>query len=153
MKPEPKPWLDRYPVLDEEHHADLEARAAVNELRGKMPREEAEARAHGDYVKERALDAAAHHLLGVKAAHAAQHVNAAKQHGAAYAAAMTAAGADPYEQPPQAVMDRIKDAKQKVYSFKAHPADAFFPVPEEVKDPLQKSLDRLLDLKRQLAAR
>lgn len=145
-----QPWLGRYDVLSDDHHPELDARAAVHEFKGRLPRAQAEAQAHRDYLKERAYDAASHHLLGVRAAHAAGHMEAARAHGAQYAAALTSAGDDPAAAPPRAVLDRAQDLKLKVYAFKAHPADRFFPV--EVKEdqpapaPAQQAVNRLKGL-------
>jgi hypothetical protein len=129
-------WLgiDKFPVLDAGDGDDLESAAAVHEFRNKMPRHLAEERAHSDYIKERAIDAAAHHLLGIKAAHAAGHTAAASSHGEAYVAAMKAAGLDAFGPPHQKVMDRIKTARPGVYSFKKHPADIFFSASPEKAD-------------------
>ena len=121
-----KPWLDHYPVISEDHHPDLDARAAVAEFRDKLPRELAERKAHEDYVKEHAYRAAAHHLLGTRAAVASGHDAAAKRHGEAYVAALEAAGHSAMDAPPQKVLDYIQDLKHQVYSFKGHPADALF---------------------------
>jgi hypothetical protein len=135
-KQPPKKWLDRYDVLDEDHHNDLEARAAVHEFRGKMPREEAESRAHSDYLRERAYDAAAHHLVGVRAAHAA----------------MEAAGEDAHKPPPPPVLDRLKDTKLKVYTFKNHPADQFFPAQQEAASDEDHALSSKVEKLRALSA-
>jgi hypothetical protein len=151
-KQPPKKWLDRYDVLDEDHHNDLEARAAVHEFRGKMPREEAESRAHSDYLRERAYDAAAHHLVGVRAAHAAGHMQAAQQHGMAYQAAMEAAGEDAHKPPPPPVLDRLKDTKLKVYTFKNHPADQFFPAQQEAASDEDHALSSKVEKLRALSA-
>lgn len=119
-------WLGEYPVLDEDHLPDLEAAAAVHEFRGRLPRQVAERRAHEDYVRDQALTAAAHHLLGARAAHHGMNPEAARQHGEAYSAAMRLAGYSPMEEPPKEVLDRVQDAGLKVYSFKKHPADCLY---------------------------
>ncbi len=149
-KNKPKLWLNRYPIVHEDHVPDLEARAAVHEFKNRVPREQAELKAHTDYTRERALDAAAHHLVGLKAGHAAGNDEAAKAHAAAYTGAMQHAGFDPYQKPPQEITDRIEAAKQNVYSFKKHPADSFFnPVTEESTDADQHISDLLEKLKGQ----
>jgi hypothetical protein len=150
-----KVWLGRFPVLDESHADELDAAAAVHEFGDKrMPREAAEARAHQDYMRDRALDSAAHHLLGVRAAHASGHDEAATKHGEAYAGAMKAAGLNPFEPPHKDVLDRIKTKRPEVYAFKAHPADQFF-VPEHreadpADDHIKALLERLQALRAQL---
>jgi hypothetical protein len=154
---QPKPWLGKYDVLDEEHHGDLDARAAVHEFRNKLPMEEAQAKAHGDYLRDHALRAAAHHLVGTRAAHAAGNMETAHKHGAQYVAAMEAAGEDPRAQPPKEVLDHVKDAKMKLVTFKSHPADRFFPVAEdEATDDdaeMAGKLDKLKQVSAQLKAK
>lgn len=156
MKAKPvAPWLGVYPVTDEAHHDQLEAAAAVNELRERMPREQAEKKAHEDYLRDAAYGAGAHHFLGVQAAVAAQAHDAARKHGAAYAAAADAGGWDPAGRPPQPVLDRMKELQHKVYSFKPHPADAFFPVEvvDGPKDPQEAKLhEKLEGLRKMIAA-
>lgn len=145
MDKQPQVWLNRFPVLDAEHVPGLEAGAAAHEFRNGLPREQAEARAHEDYLKERALDAAAHHLVGIRAAHGAGDDHAARQHGDAYAAAMQAAGHNPFSPPPGVVLDRVKDARSKLYSFKAHPADSLFAAPAAEPDPADARIAALLE--------
>jgi hypothetical protein len=152
---EPKPWLDHYPVISEDDHPDLDARAAVAEFKDKMPRELAERKAHEDYVQEHAYRAAAHHLLGTRAAVASGHDAAAKRHGEAYAAALEAAGHSPMGTPPQKVLDYIQDLKHQVYSFKGHPADVLFEPKESPKatdddKALKEKLEKLRELKGKL---
>lgn len=149
----PVTWLGRFPILDAEHLDDLETRAAVHEFRHRLPRARAEEAAHADYLKERALDAAAHHLVGVKMAHAAGHDEAAAAHGNAYAAAMEHAGHDPFQAPPPAVLDRAREARQKLYSFKGHPADTFFVPPEPGADPADAHIAGMLDKLKALKAK
>lgn len=136
MATETKPWQGRQ-VLDESDHGGLDAAAAVEEFRNRHPREEAEDRAYKSYLRDHALKAAAHHLIGVRTAHAAGNMETARRHGAQYKASMEAAGEDPMSPPPKSVLDHVQDAKLKV-AFKAHPADHFFPAdasePEEDPD-------------------
>lgn len=124
------PWLGRHPVLSDDDHPGLEAQAAVHQFHGGMPQKDAEERAYGDYRRSRALDAAAHHLLGMRAAHAAQDEDAAHSHHAAYSAAVTAVGGDPGAAPLQEVLDRIAEARPRVYSFKEHPSDRLLLAPD-----------------------
>lgn len=153
MKDKTASWLGRFPILDAEHLDDLETRAAVHEFKYGLPRARAEEAAHADYLKERALDAAAHHLVGIKMAHAAGHDEAAAAHGNAYAAAMTHAGHDPFRVPPPEVLDRVKDARQKLYSFKGHAADAFFVPPEAGADPADAHIQDMLGKLKALRAK
>jgi len=80
-------------------------------------------------MREQSLDAAAHHLVGIRTAHAGGHSAAAERHGAGYAAAMAHTGMSPYEQPPKEVLDRIK--KVSLYAFKPHAADVHFAPKEQ----------------------
>lgn len=116
-------WLDKYKVGDENDLSHLEAAAANNEFVQGHHRADAEAKAHADYLSDKAVDAAAHHYLGMRAALASKNEQAAKQHGEAYAKAMEHLRLSPHEEPPNNIKDRVEHIKQKVYSFKAHPAD------------------------------
>ena len=127
-------WLDKYPIHSKDHEPELEAHAAILELRHKMPKDLAEAKAHEHYLKDRALDVAAHHLQGIRAAHAAGENDAAKQHGEAYAAAAKHLGFDPFDKPHQDIVDRIKTSGPKVYDFKAHPSDSLFHTKEDEEE-------------------
>ena len=154
-KKEVRPWLDRYKVISEEHHPDLDARAAVHEFRGKLPREQAEQEAHKDYLKDQAYRSAAHHLLGTRAAVASGNDGAAKRHGESYATAIQAAGHSSIESPPKEVLDYLKDLKSKVYSFKEHEADSLFEpasLPEASSDDeaLRGKIEKLKGLKDRL---
>jgi hypothetical protein len=144
-------WLGRHEVIDDADHQDLEARAAIFEFRHGLPRDTAERQAHASYIKEKALDAACHHLLGIRAAAACGHDSAAEQHGHAYASALAAAGHPPLGPVPAEVLDRIKATKPQVYSFKAHPADDLIePVgteADEEDDKLRGFLEKLNSLK------
>ncbi len=145
MPTQAKIWRNRFPILDESHADDLEARAAVHEFKGRHPTDIAEEKAHADYVRDRALDNASHHLVGIRAAHAAGHDEAARQHGAAYHAAMTAAGHDPTKAPPPEVTDRLKTARPNVYSFKAHEGDELFAPKQQEADEGDAHIRTLLD--------
>jgi hypothetical protein len=123
MIPQIPKWLDRYEVTDPDDHQSLEVSAAVHEFGGGLKRDDAEAKAHSEYTFNKAVDAAAHHYLGMRAAAASKNDVAAKKHGESYVNAMTFINADPYSAPPKMVMDRIEDLKTKLYSYKSHPAD------------------------------
>lgn len=145
MSKNPVPvWQNRFPVVAPEHFDGLEAAAAVHEFKHKKSRDAAEHAAHDDYRVEQARDSAAHHLLGIRAAHASGNDGAAREHGEAYAAAMKAAGHDPFAPPPPQVMDRVREAMPKVYSFKAHPADVLFASAPPEADPADAHIQNLL---------
>lgn len=118
-------WLG-YQILDNEHAQDLEQRAAVHEIERKLPRTEAERQAHIDYQKEHHAKAAAHHLMGMKAAQGSGHMDAARKHGAMYALHVKELGEDSYGPVPEAVkMHADAPERKQVYNFKAHKGDAF----------------------------
>lgn len=117
-------WLNRLPVLHDNHLHDLDTRAAINEFDRKMPREEAEAKAHKDYMAEHHAMAAAHHLSGMKAAQAIGNMEEAKKHGVMYGLHAKALGHDPVGPVPPEVQQHYRgDDSAKVYKFKAHKAD------------------------------
>lgn len=117
-------WLDRYPMTDSAHQADLEQRASIHEFGSKLPRHLAEERAHQDYRREQLVEAAAHHFLGMKAAHATNHADEAQKHGAMYITALRALGHTNSIYPPDEVAQKAKHLPAGIYNFKAHPADA-----------------------------
>jgi hypothetical protein len=125
-------WLGR-DIVSEEHFQDLEQRAAVHEFHSKMPRHEAEAKAHDDYVKEHREKAAAHHLAGMKMAQAVGNLDEAKKHWTLYDLHLKALGKDSIGQIPAEIEHRLKeDQVGKMYRFKAHHGDAYaFHQPKE----------------------
>lgn len=138
MKKEVKNWLDKYPVLDENDHPSLEATAAINELKNGMPREAAESQAHTDYLKQHAIKAMAHHLLGSKAALAVGNEEAAMQHGKCYEEAAKHSGYG-LDRVPEEVQEIIKSKKySKIYGHKPHEADMFF-LPKDEEGKLDKN--------------
>lgn len=129
-------WLGR-PILDEADIPHLEAEAGIKEFRDRLPRQHAEEAAYQGYKREKALDAAAHHLVGILAAHASGVPAAgavASDHGQAYADAMAVLGHDPTGPVPKEVLDR-RASSQPVHRFKKHPGDALWAPPEPVEEP------------------
>jgi hypothetical protein len=118
-------WLGRYPMLDADHVNDLEMRAAAHQFGGKMERHKAEDAAHADYRKDQLHEAAAHHLVGMTAAHAAGDHDSAQKHGAMYQLALKALGHDSSIEPPEEVANKVKNTPSKVYRFKPHVGDSF----------------------------
>ncbi len=112
-------WLGRQ-ILDVNDIPHLEASAGIAEFRDRLPRQHAEEKAYQDYRREKALDAAAHHLSGIMSAH-----------GQAYADAMAILGHDPTGEVPKEVLDRRASAAP-VHRFKKHPGDALWAPPEPV---------------------
>jgi hypothetical protein len=132
-------WRDRFEVLAPEDHDVLEANAAQHEFRGRMSKEDSEERAHQDYLKDHAIGSAAFHYLGMRAATAANHQKASKQHGEAYSLAMKHLGLNPLETPPKEVLERTKDIEKSPYKFSPHQADDFFaPKLPEAPKPTEK---------------
>jgi len=123
---EPIRWRNHYNILAPEDADSLETAAGISEFRGGLPKEQAEDKAHKDYLRNHALDAAAYHYLGMRAAVAAQHIPAAKQHGQAYVLAMRHLGLTPTDAPPKEILDRVQDSEKSPYKFSAHKADSFF---------------------------
>lgn len=119
-------WLDSYTILKPEDEDLLSTIAAQHEFRGGHIKEEAEQKAYEDYLRNHALDSAAHHYIGMRAAIAANNTNAAKQHGVAFAAAMNHLGHNPVDVPPKEIMDRVKDIEKNPYKFIPHSSDVLF---------------------------
>lgn len=119
-------WLGKYPITDPEHSDELEIRAAINEHHYRMPRHEAEAKAHSDYRRDQIITAAAHHRLGMNISHAAGKLDEAKKHATMYAFAMHQLGHKDLVTPPDEVADKMKKTpSEDLAKFKAHPADMF----------------------------
>jgi hypothetical protein len=131
-------WLNKFPVVDADHVAGLEQDAAIHEFGHKMPRHEAEARAHAEYRTAQLEEAAAHHLVGLTAAHAAGASEDAKKHAAVYGVALKALGHDDVMNPPPGVASKAKHTPAPVYKFKAHKGDAFA-LPETKDEPAPKA--------------
>lgn len=118
-------WLGR-PVLDPSHHGDLEQRAAINEFQHKMPRAQAEAKAHEEYVKDHRQRAAAHHLQGMRAAGALGNKDDAHKHWLLYDMHMKALGLESVGPVPPEVQKHTEAQGQKpLYRFKAHKGDVY----------------------------
>lgn len=117
-------WLGR-PILDPEHSADLETRAAIHEFHNKLPRSEAESKAHEDYMKDQRERAAAHHLAGMRAANAVGDKESARKHWLMYDTHARALGHDSIGAVPHEVEAKMEAEPSKLYRFKAHKADIF----------------------------
>jgi len=131
-------WLNKYPVVNADHLDDLETRAAIEEFGKKLPRHEAEAKAHSDYRHDQLVESAAHHLVGLTAAHAAGASDTARKHAAVYGVALKALGHDDVMNPPPEVASKAKHTPADIVKFKAHPADAFA-LPEHKEETEEKS--------------
>lgn len=117
-------WKNR-PILDEEHAADLEQRAALHEFEGKLPTEMAEQKAHDDYRKDHHEKAAASHFSGMKAAKASGDNEEAQKHHMMYKMHLKQLGHDSNGPIPEQVSRHIEASKREpYYTFKPHKADA-----------------------------
>lgn len=120
----PQQWLGR-PIIDPSHVQDLETRAAVNEFHAMMPRAQAEAAAHDDYVKEHRERAAAHHLAGMKASMATGNHVDARKHWALYDLHLKALGKDAIGAVPPEIERRLAEGDKPLYRFKPHKGDLY----------------------------
>lgn len=123
-KPKAK-WLEKYHVSDESHIPDLDMGAGINEFKHKMPRHEAEKKAHEDYTRERVLESAAHHYSGMKAAKATGDQKSATQHSAMFITALKYLGHPSVGELPEEIKNKLKSQPSKVYNFKGHGSDVF----------------------------
>lgn len=119
-------WLGR-PIASEDHANDLEMRAAMHEFSGKMPRSQAEQKAHDDYVKDHRLEASAHHLSGMRAAQATGNHEAAYKHWLMYDMHAKALGHESVGTVPPEIEAKLAEGngQGKQYSFKAHKGDLY----------------------------
>jgi hypothetical protein len=126
-------WLDRHPILDPKHVDELENLASIEEFQNKLPRGQAEEAAYKKYKISRHHEAAAHHFAGMKAAHAAGDMDAARKHGALYQLHVEAVGGNAYDAPPEEVQRLVREKTHGIYRFKPHKSD-LFAVSPMVKD-------------------
>lgn len=118
-------WMDRaeYPLVKPEHAEELEQNAAINEFGMKQPRAQAEAAAYEGYKKRQHTEAAAHHLAGMKAAHGAGDMEAARKHSLMYNLHSKAIGHEPVGPAHPDVIAHLSQKPSKVYKFKPHHGD------------------------------
>lgn len=125
----PAMWAGRR-ILHPDHAVSLDMAAAKHEFGAGVTREQAEAKAYDDYVRGQRLDAAAHHLAGMKAARAAGDASSAQKHGAMYDAHLKAVGLEPIGPVPPEVQSRLGTLSGQ-YRFKAHSGDLLTLTPEQ----------------------
>lgn len=114
-------WMDKN-ILHEDHAKDLETAAAHHEFHGKLSRQDAEAKAHTDYKRNNHLEAAAHHLHGLRAAASLGEREDGAKHNALYVMHLKAAGENHRASPSQEVLSKIPT---KAWTgFKNHKGDA-----------------------------
>ena len=118
-------WMDNqsYPLVKPQHAEELEQAAAINEFGDKKPRAEAEAAAYDAYKKRQHTEAAAHHLAGMKAAHGAGDMEAARKHSLMYDLHSKAIGHEPIGPAHPDVIAHLNGKPSKVYRFKPHHGD------------------------------
>lgn len=135
-----------HPVEDEEHHRNLDLKAAVLQFHHGLDRLTAEKQVKHDDRVERHQKAAAHHIDGMRAANAVGNHEDAEQHHAMYSLHLRALGLNPSEAVPSEV-ERWRGDKDKkhAYTFRGHPDDQFLVQYVEggptIQPELQKSED------------
>lgn len=130
-----------HPILHPDHTHGLERRAALLEFHHGLPRQEAEAQALKEYRAQHHAIAAAHHLQGLKAAHAIGSTEAAKRHHAMYQAHVKNMGVDPNGPPPPEVSQHLDGNAGRVYGFQNHGADIFLDQGESMAKSEDKEWD------------
>lgn len=144
-KKEQHQWNGK-PVASKEDEHHLNVAAAVREFGSKESRGQAEAGAYDDYIRERHIEGAAHHLSGLKSAHAAGNMKEAARHHEMYIKHLRGAKL-PEDGPihPDVAAKAKEHGGKKVYKFKAHSSDAFVPS-ESATDEVKKNLHERLGL-------
>lgn len=132
--PAPKPtagliehptWSGRA-IVHADHGPELDRAAAVYELgENKLPRSQAEERAHADYKHKQHVAAAAHHLSGMRGAAATGDLEAARKHGAMYELHCKAIGHDASGPTHPEVAAKMFNNPAGFHKFKAHRGDLF----------------------------
>jgi len=141
-------WANRS-VLDPEHHRELDTSAAIYEFKHRMPRHAAEEQAYNDYIKSHAITSAAHHLLGMRAAHAVGNDSAAAAHHESYSKALRHLGVSSDSNPPPEVLNRAKSLATSIYDFRSHVSDKAVPEPKS-EDNLASYLDKIQEIRAKL---
>lgn len=111
-------------IAKEEDASDLESRSAIYEFKHRMPRGDAEHRAHHEYKLDKHREAAAFHLQGLKAAQHAGSQEEGHKHGLMYQLHMKALGHNPMDAVPHEIQS-LADKQDKFYNFKPHRGDVF----------------------------
>lgn len=144
----PPQWLGR-PIVSPEHVRDLETRAAINEFHSRMPRAQAEAKAHEDYVRDQRELAAAHHLKGMRAAQAVGNHEDAQKHWMMYDLHMKGLGQQSIGPVTPEIEKRMLEDQKPVYKFKAHKGDlyALDSANKETAPPEGEPIQKAEDLK------
>lgn len=119
-------WMG-YPIASAKHAKDLDTLAAVNEFHHGQPRHLAESNAYKTHTHQQHVEAAAHHLAGMKAAQGAGAMDAAKKHGYLYELHLKRLGHNAYGSVPAEIQARHESKMHdgSSYEFKAHTGDEF----------------------------
>jgi len=116
-------WCNK-PILKESDIDTLERAAALKEFGDGLPREVAEREAYSSYRKKLHEEAAASHLLGMRAAQATGDIEESGKHGEEYHKHMNALGHDSMGQVPPEIESLLTEEDRKPhYKFKSHAAD------------------------------
>jgi hypothetical protein len=127
-------------VVSEAHLPDLEHHAAMLEFGEGYDRDSAERQAHADYLRNHHINAAAHHLQGLRAAQANGDVDEAQKHGTMYGLHLQRLGADPLDGVPDEVRNLLTNKERKsIHKFKAHKADQLLLKEEESDESNRQS--------------
>lgn len=134
----PAEWgtVKKYPILAEDHKADLD-RYSVRHRYGDKPMSwgDAEAKAHEQYLSDQHYKAAAHHFAHHQAAEALNDKEASAKHMLHYTAHVKKAGGNPFGPVPKEVIEHMREVTGK-HNPTSHGADAL--IAEEVKEHLSK---------------
>ena len=116
-------WRGRK-LVSATHMPELERMAAVREFEAGLPREQAEEEAHREYSRRHHLEAAAHHLRGLRGAQGTGDLEEARKFGVAYGLHLNALGFDEFDQVPPEIQTLVDAPDKKPHArFKAHSSD------------------------------
>jgi len=110
-------WQDRTIAHPDDAH-DLERRAAVLEMIYRLPKHDAEQRAHDEYRVEQHKKGAAFHLAGSRAAASAGDSEQARKHSVCYALHCKAFGHNPEGPVNPEVQALVGRPESRFYKFK-----------------------------------
>jgi len=110
-------WQDRTIAHPDDAH-DLERRAAVLEMVYRLPKHDAEQRAHDEYRVEQHKKGAAFHLAGSRAAASAGDSEQARKHSVCYALHCKAFGHNPEGPVHPEVQALVGRPESRFYKFK-----------------------------------
>lgn len=115
-----------HPLLQAKDAEQLELAAAVHEFHHGKDRVTAEKAALDEYRRENHAKAAAHHLMGMRAAQASGSTDDAKKHYDMYGLHIKALGHEQHEGVPAEVKRHTEGENvDRAYNFKGHGADQF----------------------------